>query len=75
MNVSLHRAARPPFQRSAAAQEELDLAGLFELFGQQEHARTPVRQSLRARGVRLRGWTQQISRRAAQWGAGAGVAQ
>ncbi|MBB3677880.1 hypothetical protein [Modestobacter versicolor] len=66
MNSPLDLAPRP---RSVPVAEELDLAELLDLFAPPPDGELSPRESLRASGVRLLGWAQDSSRRAARWGA------
>jgi len=64
-----------PHPRPVADDGELDLAALLELFVAEEPEPAVARRSLRSSAVRVLGWTQDSSRRAARWGAVAGVSQ
>ena len=58
-----------PSSHDPAAADEYSLAALLELFGPADPSVDDAQPSLRAAGLRLVGWTQQTSRRAAAWGA------
>ena len=64
-----------PRPRPVPQDGELDLAALLELFVADESEPVVARPSIRSSAVRVLGWTQQSSRRAARWGAVAGVDQ
>jgi hypothetical protein len=75
VNTPLDVALRPSTDlRPAPEEDELSLAELLSLFGSEDEvATTSPRHSLRASGALLLGWTQNSSRRAARWGAVAGM--
>jgi hypothetical protein len=76
VNTPLDVAPRPSSHLPPApADEELSLAELLALFSPEEVATTSMHRSLRSSGARLRGWAQDSSRRAARWGAVAGVVE
>jgi hypothetical protein len=76
VNTPLDVAPRPSSHpQPAPTDEELSLAELLTLFASEEVITTSTRRSLRASGALLRGWALDSSRRAARWGAVAGVAE
>ena len=72
MNSPLDLLPRP---RPVSVDEELDLAALLELFVPGDEGPGPTRRSLGSSRARLIGWAQDSSRRAARWGAVAGVSE
>jgi hypothetical protein len=62
-----------PSTPDAATADEFSLSALLDLFGPADPSVDPTYPSLRTAGVRLCSWTRQTSRRAAAWGALAGV--
>ena len=74
MNTALDLAPRPS-NESHPVREDGELAAFLELFGPAETDVAPGRPSLRSSVSTLLGWAQDSSRRAARWGAAAGVSQ
>ena len=64
-----------PHPRTVIDDGELDLASLLELFVAEEAEPAVARPSFRSSAVRVLGWTAGSARRAARWGAVAGVSQ
>ena len=72
MNTPLDLAPRPSNEPHPVRQDG-ELAAFLDFFGAAEPDVTPTRPSLRSSGATLLGWAQDSARRAARWGAVAGV--
>jgi hypothetical protein len=62
-----------PSNEQHPVREDGELAAFLELFGPAETDVAPTRRSFRASVSTMLGWAQDSSRRAARWGAVAGV--